>query len=73
MAQSTTRVEPNDATHQDCEQLHIEMGRLAFETKVTGNDEVRHHLSSAMYYRESDRTIQQIIQDAVTAANRVWI
>jgi hypothetical protein len=72
MASFTTRVLLNGyPTADDYTRLHGEMKRRGFSRVIKSDDGAYYWLPSAEYNRQGNVTLQQVLNDAKTAANSV--
>jgi ABC-type uncharacterized transport system YnjBCD substrate-binding protein len=69
MSKFTVRIELHDAESDDYESLHEAMEDQGFSRTITGDNGVNYHLPWAEYTREGKLTIDQVLDDAQSAAD----
>jgi hypothetical protein len=73
MTRFMTRVELRGSpTAKDYESLHAKMEAKGFERTIKGSDGKTYKLPHAMYYVESNLTVEQVRDHAADAAKSVW-
>jgi len=70
MASFTTRVELHYANEDDYETLHEEMAKQGFKRTITASDGITYHLPTAEYNYIGDKTKDQVLDKAKTAAEK---
>jgi hypothetical protein len=63
------RIELHSATYDNYVTLHAEMAKRAFSRTVKGDNGLVYNLPTAEYHYSGSRTIEQVLQSAVDAAN----
>jgi hypothetical protein len=73
MARFTTRVQLNgEPSWSDYDNLHAAMRKEHFTQTITSSDGIEYHLPHAEYNRETNLTLEQVLESAKKAAASVW-